>query len=443
MSQFPPILNDSSLCTSEKNVGDDNSTIHHPPLAPAVPADDEAAPTFDSTVVPNPTRVQEANDEEHVAVAENGGNDVIVGGDFVAVAVTAGAADVAADDVLADDAPTDIHAPTQNDTFGNGDEEGNAHETQPDNESTTDTAIDRGNDVFAAPDPLDDGTAAHRPVSVPPLPPLPPFEDAHREDSLKYDGGAAGAGTRGEKNVEKEMESAPGTTVEVATETATEASTPMEGAVEAQEGPSEATAAAAKETRAKDPEPEPPREYYAVRVGHVRCPACVKTRGGSETSAPGDGGGGNQAAMATEEVVDSSKEGVVDGAKEGTEEEEKVAVGESNGVATMESSSSIAAVIRSAIFLRWEDVEQFVEFQKFKHSERGENRVLAGGDASGDSVAGANTGVVQAEKSDGDDGGGIDQGSKAKATVPINKNLAVEYRVFHSLERAEVRAKFH
>jgi len=429
MFQSPPILNDS-LCTSEKNVGDDNSTINHPPLPPAFPAVDEAAPTFDSSVVPNPTHAQEANDEEHDAVADDGGN-YVVNGDVVAVAFTTIAADSAPDEILADEAPTDVHAPTQNDGSGNVVEEGNAHETHVENESTADTAVDRGNDFFEAPDPLDDGRADHRPV--PSLPPLLPCEDAHRDDSSKDDDGAAGAGAR--RDEEMEMESAPGTTAEVPTETETQ--TPMEGAVEAQEDPSDA--AAAKETPAKgpEPEPEPPREYYAVRVGYVRCPACAKTRGESESSSPGDGGGGNEATMEERGAMDAPAEGAVDGAKEGTHGEGKAAAGESNGVAPAESSSSIAAVIRSAIFLRWEDVEQFVEFQKFKHSERDEKRVLADGGASKDSGAGASAGVVAAEKNDGDDGGGNDQGSRTKATVPINKNLAVEYRVFHSLERAE------
>ena len=130
------------------------------------------------------------------------------------------------------------------------------------------------------------------------------------------------------------------------------------------------------------------RRYYAVRVGYAACPACSESK---------------------EEGCDNNKGG----------------------------SSSHVSVIRSAIFLRWEDVKDFVEFTTAKLIVNGEE---AGQVSTAVGVAAA------AATSDENKANNPAEGTSAEDAAPTNTNEGVirlpfhhnvEYKAFDEIERAE------
>lgn len=125
--------------------------------------------------------------------------------------------------------------------------------------------------------------------------------------------------------------------------------------------------------------------YYAVRVGYAVCPSC-----------------------------NNSKKGDDDG------------VDESSSSNNGGGDAVVVSTIRSAIFLRWEDVKQFVEFVTTSASSTQPSTEVVTGEATGSGnskVSGASTAAAAAGAGD------------AAVRIPFHRN--VEYKVFNDLHRAE------
>ncbi|KAL7546133.1 hypothetical protein ACHAWF_009473 [Thalassiosira exigua] len=177
-------------------------------------------------------------------------------------------------------------------------------------------------------------------------------------------------------------------------------------------GPSKVAAAAA----AADAEPRPPnlpagsspgREgdgkpgYYAVRVGYAACPRCAASKGKGEKEEEGGGGG---------------DEGEIEGEGDG---EKKPPCGH-------------VTALRGAIFLRWEDVKAFVEFETSRAASSGE-----GGAAGGKVSTAVAAAASLTEDPGGDDAGGDDAEAGAPASIRLPFHHNVEYKRFDDLERAD------
>ncbi|KAL7535298.1 hypothetical protein ACHAXR_006396, partial [Thalassiosira sp. AJA248-18] len=146
----------------------------------------------------------------------------------------------------------------------------------------------------------------------------------------------------------------------------------------------DAPLASLKKSSGKNSSSKPSRSYYAVRVGYAACPACS-----------------------------ASKEEGSEGHQEEGDSKPHICGG------------SHVSVIRSAIFLRWEDVKDFVEFTTSKLSgERVSTVVAAAAAAAGGKGSSATDGVA-----------GEYNKNEGVIQLPFHHN--VEYKQFEELERAE------